>query len=118
MKFFFGLVSCCGPSATSRSRTSSTTSPGTSADETRSLVMSSSSRQQQISRKRSVQARSASAEWKPSLRSISEVKVVTEKRPDERTIGSDRAVKRKSTKTGPDPASSRTHVRSVSDDYE
>lgn len=104
MKFCFELVSCWGSSATSRS---TDRTPAPSVDETRSLV-TSLSRQRRIRRKRSLPTSSPSAEWKPSLCSISEDKVVAE-----RTVGSDRAVKRKSS----GPTSSRVHVRYVSDDY-
>ncbi|KAJ7948514.1 Serine/threonine-protein kinase MRCK gamma like [Quillaja saponaria] len=107
MRFFLEFVPCCGHVITRR--TVEATSSPPSSEERRSLVPLSRSLRR---RKRGRQNSMSSADWKPSLGSISEDNVVAEK-VDERNgaSGSDRKVKRKS---GSDD---RVHNRTYNDDY-
>ncbi|KAF3453554.1 hypothetical protein FNV43_RR03994 [Rhamnella rubrinervis] len=93
---------------------SATAAPAPRAEETKSLVKSSRQHQRR-KRGRLGQAglaSAASAEWKPSLCSISEDNMIVGKSGDDRTAGAERVVKRKS-----GPGNARVHVRSFNDDY-
>lgn len=109
---FLEFVSCCGPAVTSGPAVRP--EPVRRQDETSSLVQQPRCRRR---RKRgrlggSGSASASSAEWKPTLCSISEDNVVIEKREENRTVGTVRLVKRKSGARSP-----RTNGASYNDDY-
>ncbi|KAH7546608.1 hypothetical protein FEM48_Zijuj01G0219200 [Ziziphus jujuba var. spinosa] len=121
MKFFFEFVACWGLPITDRS--SVPAAPASRADDAaKPLVVSSSSLRKRHRRKRgrlghsgsaSVAAAAAAVEWKPSLGSICEDKVVAMKGEEDRTAGgAERIVKRKS-----ETKNARVHVRTFNEDY-
>ncbi|PON55759.1 hypothetical protein PanWU01x14_185680 [Parasponia andersonii] len=116
---FLEFVSCCGPALTPSGPTVRP-EPARRPEETRSLVQPPPPPRSRRRRKRgwlgASGSVSASAEWRPSLCSISEDNVVViEKKGEEnnRTAGSERMVKRKSGSRSP----RRTNGVSYSDDY-
>ncbi|XP_062077849.1 uncharacterized protein LOC133782535 [Humulus lupulus] len=100
---FLEFVSCCAPAAT-WGRTVRH-QPIRRPEETRSLVepVPRKRRRRKLGRLGAPGSTSSgsSGEWKPSLSSISEDKVIMEKREENRTVGSERLVKRKSISRSP-----------------